>query len=151
MAKSSKEVQEGLPSGIHICACLYLYVQRFLRSGAVSEAMFDHVGSIHQDVRMNNRVQKDYIEFVGEWKKTRRMAGGTTGAGQKRKRATAAGKKKKKANADDDMDVDDEGDSDGDYEEAPKPKKVSSHKPATQKAAPSASTPKLSSPHEATF
>jgi len=93
---------------------------------------------------MNNRVQKDYIEFVGEWKKntTKGDVQGTAGAGQKRKRTTATPKKKKrKPSADEDMDVDEEErDSDDDYEEAPKPKKVSSKKTATQKAALSAST-----------
>lgn len=114
------------------------------------EAMFNHVRTIHRDVRMNNRVQKDYIEFVGKWKKNKTNGGvqGTAGTAQKRKRTTATGKnKKRKTDADDDMDVDDEGEDDSDYEEeAPKAKKVASQKPttqkpATQKAAPSASTP----------
>ena len=106
------------------------------------EAMFDHVREIH--LGMDNRVQKDYVEFVGEWKKdtTKGDVQGTAGVGQKRKRTLATSKRKKrKLSADEDMNADDEEAeaSNGDYEEEePRPKKVSSQKPATQKAAPSA-------------
>jgi hypothetical protein len=106
-----------------------------LASGVLE--MFDHVRTVHRDVRMNNRVQKSFTTFISEWKSKSGVenVGGSSEPGNKRKRTG------RKRNPDDmDVDTDDDDDDDDDYA-APKVKKKSPQKSGKSGAGPSTSTP----------
>lgn len=69
--------------------------------------MFDHVRTVHRDVRMNNRVQKSFTAFITDWK-TKKVVGDAGASANKRKRTTST---KKRRNSDD-MNVDSDDDDD---------------------------------------
>lgn len=112
--------------------------------------MFDHVRTVHQDVRMNNRVQKSFTTFITDWKSKSNVGGVGSSSAQGTKRKRSATTKKKNA---DDMDVDSDGDDiedddddDDDEYGAPKVKKKASQKSAPPKAPTSKHSEKAAAP-----
>lgn len=123
-----------------VYAAVFIFVHKDANSLAQLASgildMFDHVRTVHRDVRMNNRVQKSFTIFISDWKNKNGAedAGvSSSGVGDKRKRTATIKKKKIVGDMNVDSDEDDEDDDDDDYA-APKTKKKVSQKSATPKA-----------------
>lgn len=107
-----------------VYTAVFIYVHKDANSlvqlaSGVSD-MFDHVRTVHRDVRMNSRVQKSFTAFISDWK-SKKVVEDVGTSGNKRKRTTST---KKKRNSDDmDVDSDDNDDDDDDEYTVPKAKK----------------------------